>query len=77
MEPDELKPNHWYWVRRGGGAIVPYRFHKLRVGKRFAAEFFIGSFLCEIPISDIIAESLMPKHEATDSDPSGSTGTSP
>ena len=63
MQPEQLKPKHWYWVRRNGGTVVPYRFNKLRepeTSGRLEGEFFVGSMICVFPLSAVVGEARMP-----------------
>ena len=44
MLPEELKPNHWYWIRREDGSLAPYRFHRTgRNARDLVAGFGAGS----------------------------------
>ncbi len=57
----DLKPGEWYWVRRTGGTIVPYRFNKLREHPtRLEGEFFVGSMICVFPLSAVVGQAKAP-----------------
>ena len=63
MSDSQLKPGQWYWIRKRGGVLVPYRFHKLREdphGKKFEGEFFVGSMICAFPLSAVVGEAHSP-----------------
>lgn len=62
MQPKQLKPKQWYWVRRDDRTIVPYRFNKLRdsIAGRLEGEFFVGSMICVFPLSSVVGEAQMP-----------------
>ena len=58
---DELKPNHWYWIRSQDGSLAPYRFHRRSDnGRQAAGEFFVGSFLRRFRLSAVAGEAQMP-----------------
>lgn len=63
MEPSQLTPQHWYWIRRDDGTLAPYLFHRIRpdrsTGQR-TAEFFVGSMVQTWSISRVVAEAEMP-----------------
>ena len=64
MLPEELKPNHWYWIRREDGSLAPYRFHQIssrpKPGK-LTGEFFVGSMIQTMPLNQVVAEAQMPE----------------
>ncbi|HRX77818.1 MAG TPA: hypothetical protein P5307_02090 [Pirellulaceae bacterium] len=59
---NDLKPTHWYWVRRDDGSIAPYRFHQAKTDAkgRQLGEFFVGSFIRTFPLSAVVGEAEMP-----------------
>ena len=63
MNPDQLKPQVWYWVRRDDGSLAPYQFHCVRSDAegRLIANFFVGSLLHGWPLSRVVAEARTPK----------------
>lgn len=67
MEPDQLLPTHWYWVRREDGSLAPYRLHRVvedGADGRLVGEFFVGSFIRIFPLGSVVGEALMPESEA-------------
>lgn len=61
MSDEDLKPNHWYWIRREDGSLAPYRFHRRsNTAKRAVGEFFVGSFIQRFPLSAVVGEAQMP-----------------
>lgn len=64
---EELKPNHWYWIRREDGSLAPYRFHRQSDDRRQAiGEFFVGSFVRRFPLSAVAGEAHMPEMGSDD-----------
>ncbi|MFK7819725.1 MAG: hypothetical protein AB8G99_13480 [Planctomycetaceae bacterium] len=69
-----LKAGQWYWIRRKDGAVVPYRFHKVReqpYSNKFEGEFFVGSMICVFPLSAVVAEAQAPRQGPAASSTSG------
>jgi len=61
MDEPELKPNHWYWLRRADGSLAPYRFYRVVPRRdRALGEFFVGSFVRTFPLSQVVGEAQMP-----------------
>jgi hypothetical protein len=63
MTTDQLRPRHWYFVRRDDGSLAPYQFHGVRHDPRrgqVVAQFFVGSLLQEWPLSRVVAAAQMP-----------------
>lgn len=63
MEPDQLEPRGWYWVRRDNGTLAAYQFHGLRREEdgRVLAEFFVGSMLYAWPLGRILGKAESPQ----------------
>ena len=64
MEPQQLQPQSWYWVRRHDGSLAAYRFHRVRDDKaagQIVAEFFVGSMVQGWPLSHVVGEAHMPE----------------
>ena len=59
MNAHELKPQHWYWIRRRDGTIAPYQFHRLAspIGSnQIRGEFFVGSMIQVFSIGHVVGE---------------------
>ncbi len=62
MDPERMKPKHWYWVRRDNGSLAPYRFHQLSPSETTRqGEFFVGSMLQTFSLSRVVGEAKMPE----------------
>lgn len=59
MDPRELKPGNWYWIRRRDGSVIPYRFHKLNPRSEHqpnSGQFFVGSFIQSFSLGRVVGE---------------------
>lgn len=62
MEPEQLEPRCWYWIRRDDGSLSAYLFHALKRDEegRTVAEFFVGSMLHTWPLGRILGKAEAP-----------------
>ena len=62
----DLKPNQWYWIRKSNGQLVPHLFHRacpVSADGKCLGEFFVGSTLVRIPLSQVAGPAQMPTFE--------------
>ena len=69
MDPLRLEPNHWYYLRKRDGTLVPYRLHRVLFSDHEGdeskstaeVEMYVGSMLARFPASAVVAPAEMPK----------------